>query len=190
MKRRTFVIKTGLTSVAMATSAFATTKILDANEKLNIGIIGTGDRGSGMIPNINEIKNFNVIACCDVLPFRLENGLKKVANKAKGYSDYRRLLDHKNIDAVLIATPFNTHAKIAMDALEAGKHVYCEKTMAKGFTDIHNLVKKVNDSKSIFQTGHQYHSSRLYSHVVDLIKKGKIGKIVTEIGGDQSPNLI
>lgn len=181
MKRREFVIKSTLASAAIATTSVAMGSVLNfksANETLNIGVIGTGDRGKGLTPNINSINNFNIIACCDVLPFRLQEGLAKVDGKAKGYSDYRKLLDNKDIDAILIATPFNTHSQIAIDALDAGKHVYCEKTMAKGYDGINNLIEKVDNSKTIFQTGHQYHSSKLYTHVVDLIKNGKIGKVV------------
>lgn len=180
MKRREFVVKSTLATAALATTSVAMGSVLNlknANDILNIGIIGTGDRGKGLIPNINGISNFNVIACCDVLPFRLQEGLKKVDGKAKGYNDYRKVLDNKDIDAILVATPFSTHSQIALDALDAGKHVYCEKTMAKGYNGIQNLIKKVEGSKTIFQTGHQYHSSRLYTHVVDLIKNGKIGKI-------------
>jgi predicted dehydrogenase len=180
MKRREFVIKSTLASAAVATTFSAMASVLNfknVNDTLNIGVIGTGDRGSGLIPIINRINNFNVVACCDILPFRLEKGLTKVDGKAKAYSDYRKLLENKNVDAILLATPFNTHSQIAMDALDANKHVYCEKTMAKGYDGIQNLVTKVAESKTIFQTGHQYHSSRLYTHVVDLIKNGKVGKI-------------
>ncbi|PQV48957.1 putative dehydrogenase [Jejuia pallidilutea] len=181
MKRREFIIKGSMASAALTTSAFAMNKAFNfkhANETINIGVIGTGDRGTGLTHNINSIDNFNVIACCDILPFRLENGLKTAAGKAKGYKDYRKLLDNKDIDAILVTTPLNTHSQIAIDALDAGKHVYCEKTMAKGYQDIDNLVKKANQSKHLtFQTGHQYHSSRLYTHVVDLIKQGELGKI-------------
>ena len=180
MKRREFIIKSTVATAAVTTSALAFGNVFDfkhANNTLNIGVIGTGDRGVGMISNINKIENFNVIGCCDILPFRLENGLKAVNGKAKGFSDYRKLLDNKNIDAILVSTPFNLHSQVAIDALDAGKHVYCEKTMAKGYDAIHNLVSKANQSKTIFQTGHQYHSSRLYTHVVNLIKEGKIGKI-------------
>ncbi|MBD0777779.1 Gfo/Idh/MocA family oxidoreductase [Maribacter sp. ANRC-HE7] len=181
MKRREFIIKGSMTTAAISTSAFAMGKAFDfknANETLNIGVIGTGDRGTGLTHNINTIDDFNVIACCDVLPFRLENGLKTVEGKAKGYKDYRSLLDNKDIDAILVTTPFNMHSKVAMDALDAGKHVYCEKTMAKGYAAIDNLVEMAKQYSSLtFQTGHQYHSSRLYTHVVNLIKEGKIGKI-------------
>lgn len=180
MNRRNFVKKTGLATVAtVSTGTLLATDFSSKSplETLNIGVIGTGDRGSGLIPFINQIENFQVLACCDSLPFRLEKGLKKTEGKATGFRDYRKLLENKDIDAVLIATPFNTHSKIAMDAMDAGKHVYCEKTMAKGFFGIQNLIDTVKSNQKIFQTGHQYHSSRLYTHVVDLIKNGKIGKI-------------
>ena len=144
-----------------------------------MGVIGTGDRGGGLISIFNKIEGINVIAVCDVLPFRLKNGRSRANYKAKGYSDYKKLLKNKEVDAVLIATPFNTHAQIAMDAIDADKHVYCEKTMAKGLNEIDALVKKASNSKRIFQTGHQYHSSKLYKHVVDLIKSGEIGQVTS-----------
>ena len=174
------MIKTGLATVATVSTntllggTFSTKSPL---ETLNIGVIGTGDRGGGLIPFINQIENLQVVACGDRLPFRLDNGLKKTEGKVAGYRDYRRLLDNDDVDAVLIATPFNTHSKIAMDALDAGKHVYCEKTLAKGFFGIQNLVDTAKKGNKTFQTGHQYHSSRLYTHVVDLIRDGKVGNI-------------
>ena len=180
MKRREFVIKGSMASLGVAASTsmlgnFSSFK--GANNIVNIGVIGTGSRGSGLIPFINKIENLNVVACCDILPFRLEEGLKRTNGKPKGYSDYLRLLDNKDVDAVLVATPFSTHAGIEMDALDAEKHVYGEKTLAKGYEGIENLVDKVKGSRNIFQTGHQLRSSRLYTHIVDLIKSGKIGNI-------------
>ncbi|MEO9511283.1 MAG: Gfo/Idh/MocA family oxidoreductase [Flavobacteriaceae bacterium] len=180
MKRRDFVATTG---IAAGSALFSTnvlgqlSKFSNANDTLQIGVIGTGDRGNGLIPLLNKIKNVDVVACCDVLPFRLEKGVSGVTGKAMAYKDHRKLLDNKDVDAVLIATPFSTHSKIAIDAIDAGKHVFCEKTMAKGYGGIKDLVAKEEASNLVFQTGHQYHSSKLYVHVVDLIKKGKIGKI-------------
>ena len=174
------MIKSGMasaTAVIPSVSFGAMWQPFGNNDPVNLGIIGTGDRGSGLIPLINQIKQLNIIACCDIIPFRLENGLGKTNNKAKGYKNYKALLDNSDIDAVLVATPFNTHSEIAIAALDANKHVFCEKTMAKGYGDTQKLVDRVAASKNIFQTGHQYHSSRLYTHVVALIKSGKIGKI-------------
>ncbi len=182
MERRKFILNSSLltTGVLAGTSGlWAAAKDLGSNDRINIGVIGTGDRGGGMIPLLNQIDGLHVAACCDVLPFRLEAGLAKTEVKTKGYTAYQSLLNNKDIDAVLIATPFNTHSKIAIDAIDAGKHVYCEKTMAKGLAGIEALVQKVSTSDTVFQTGHQYHSSRLYSHVVDLIKNGEIGKVIS-----------
>lgn len=178
MKRRDFIVKGSLASTA---ALYAPTVLghgmKSANDTINIGVIGTGDRGGGMIPFINQIPNMRVVACSDIIPFRLSSGLSRVDGKAKGYSDYRKLLEDKDVDAVLVATPFSTHSQIVVDALKAGKHVYGEKTMAKGYDGIKDLVHAADMSDNIFQAGHQYHSSRLYTHIVDEINKGKIGKI-------------
>ncbi len=180
MNRREFVLKGSLATMAVTTSTSMLgnfDSFQGANGTINIGVIGTGSRGSGLIPFINEIENLNVIACCDILPFRLKRGIAATNGKAKGYKDYRRLLDNKDVDAVLVATPFSTHSRIEIDALKAGKHVYGEKTLAKGYDGIRNLLEQYKCSNNIFQTGHQYHSSRLYRHVVNLIKNGKVGNI-------------
>ena len=180
MKRREFITKSGIVSaglIAGTSTLGAISKKFSNNNMINIGVIGTGNRGGGLIPVLNQIEGVSVRAVCDILPFNLENGLLKTENKAKPYKEYLKLLDNKDIHAVLIATPFNTHAAIALDALAAGKHIYCEKTMAKGLTGIDELVKKVTASKTIFQTGHQYHSSKLYNHVVGMIQNGEIGEV-------------
>lgn len=180
MKRRKFIQKTGLATLGVASSGYLygnAVSAFGANSTINLGVIGTGSRGGGLTSILNGIDGINVAASCDILPFRLQSGLAKAKNKPKGYIDYRELLDNKDIDAVLVATPFSTHSKIAIDALNAGKHVYCEKTLAKGYEGIGNLVTKANNSNAIFQTGHQYHSSRLYTHIYDLIRKGQVGTI-------------
>ncbi|MEM9647177.1 MAG: Gfo/Idh/MocA family oxidoreductase [Bacteroidota bacterium] len=180
MRRRDFMLKTGMTAAAISTvgpfEIYAGKEKVDS--KIRMGIIGTGDRGGGLIPIIQDTDGLEVTACCDILPFRLESALTKTQGKSKGYSDYRRVLDNKEVDAVLVATPFSEHAQIAWDALDAGKHVYCEKTLVKGYGPLKKLVQKEKETNTIVQTGHQYHSSRLYTHVADLIANGKIGKVI------------
>ncbi|WP_445738197.1 Gfo/Idh/MocA family protein [Mariniflexile sp.] len=179
MKRREFIKKGGI-----ATALVTTTTVLGSvgynlykDKTINIGVIGTGVRGNGLLHILNQIENINVVACCDIIPSHLEEGLKITKGSAKGYSDYQELLKDKKVEAVIVTVPFYLHAQVAMDALDAGKHVYCEKTLAKEYDGIKNLLNKVKSSNKIFQVGHQYHSSRLYTHVVDLIKKGKVGDI-------------
>jgi len=177
MDRRDFIVKGGAISAAILASTTVIGNISTDSKTKKIGVIGTGGRGCGLISVTNEIEGMEVVACCDTLPFRLEEGLAKCKEKATGYSDYRELLNNKDIDAVIITAPFGLHYQMAVDALDAGKHVYCEKTTVKGYTEVQKLVDKVKNSDLIFQTGHQYHSSRLYTHLVDIIKTGKVGKI-------------
>lgn len=179
MDRREFVKKGSLGVVAASVAMPSFSQFLASkNDMVNIGVIGTGDRGGGLISIMNNIPNLNLTACCDVLPFRLESGIAKAKSKVKPYTNYKALLDDKDIDAVIIATPFSTHSAIAVDALNAGKHVYGEKTLAKGFDGIKALNKAQKHSKQLLQTGHQYHSSRLYTSVVEMIQQGKIGKVL------------
>lgn len=182
MKRREFIGKSSVAAAGILASTSALSAIGCSEPpltKLNIGVIGTGDRGCGLISILNNIENVNVVAICDVLPFRLENGLKRTEGKAKTYTDYKELLKDKNVNSILITSTFSAHAEIAIASINAKKHVYCEKTVAKGYENILAVANKAKKSSKVFQTGHQYHSSRLYTHVVDLIKNGKVGKIST-----------
>lgn len=147
------------------------------NEILNIGVIGTGDRGGGLTRIIKNLSDLRVIGCCDIIPFRLEKTLSHADPSAIGYTDYRAMLDNKDIDAIIVSTPFGMHYDMAMDALDAGKHVYCEKTMVRGTREAKNMVKRVKSQDRMFQVGHQYHHSRLYVEVVDQIRSGYIGEV-------------
>ncbi|MDX2303172.1 MAG: Gfo/Idh/MocA family oxidoreductase [Microscillaceae bacterium] len=178
MKRRAFLTGLGVSAAAIAWGLpWVSWGKSAPSDTLNIGIIGTGDRGTGLANYIREIPNLRVTACCDVIPFRLESAMKLAAPGAKAYSDYQKLLADKDLDAVIISTPFSMHIPMAMDALDAGLHVYCEKTLGKGIEGIKKLIKKVRGSSQTFQTGHQYHSSRLYHKAVEIIQSGYIGKI-------------
>jgi predicted dehydrogenase len=184
MRRKDFILNTGGLILSSFTSANLLASVHSSNSlnsQINIGVIGTGSRGQGLIKLLNGIKGFNVVAACDNIPFRLEEGISLIPTTkiAKAYSDYRKLLDDKNIDAIIVSTPLNTHDQISIDALDADKHVYCEKTMTKGISATQNLVKKSKLSNKIFQTGHQFHSSRMYSQLVDLINDGKVGNIIS-----------
>jgi predicted dehydrogenase len=147
------------------------------NETVRIGVIGTGDRGQGLMKILNQIPNIALVAVCDPLNFRLD-AASMIAPNAKKYSNHKALLAHQGLDAVIISSPLNTHAEIAHDAVDANVHIYCEKTMVKGDEDTITLYNKVKrDHTKIFQTGHQYHSSRLYAHIVEMIQAGEIGKV-------------
>ena len=178
--RRSFIKKSAaFISMPLFSSKTEVFSILNksASNQLNIGVIGTGDRGQGLIRILNRIEGMELVAVCDSLPFRLDQAAS-IAPKAKRYFDYKNLLSQKNLDAIIITTPLNTHASIAIDAVDASVHIYCEKTMAKGVHETLELVKKVkNDHVKIFQSGHQYRSSRLYDYIIQMIQGGEIGKV-------------
>lgn len=181
MKRKEFLLKSGLAaSGAMVLPYIGMAKSINLNSQVNVGVIGTGIRGQELTKLINKIDHMQVIACCDTLDFRLKEGVEAVAgNISKAYTDYRELLDNKDVDAVIVTSPLHTHSEVAIAALDAGKHVYCEKTMAKGIKGTQDLVTKVRDSKTTFQVGHQYHASRMYVSLKQMIDEGKIGKLVS-----------
>jgi len=178
MNRRSFAKQTGVILLGSAAATQLSARSFMKNDQINVGVIGTGDRGGGLIKVIkNNFPQFKVKACCDLIPFRLE---KAVANSAKGcktYKDYRKMLDDQEIDAVVIASPLSEHHQMAVDAIDAGKHVYCEKTMAFHINETLDLVRKVRDSNKVFQVGHQYRSTPLYFQVADMIRNGYIGKV-------------
>lgn len=177
MQRRSFVKKSALlgSGILMADSLFAKTKLAP----INIAMIGCGDRGKGVLSVIQKMPNqFNTVAFCDVLDFRLAETKKYVPSSAIAIKDYRKVLDDKNIEAVFIATPLSEHFKIAKDAVLAGKAVYVEKTMTYNIDQALELRKLVKQyPKQVFQVGYQYRYSPLYFKVKEMIQSGYIGKV-------------
>jgi len=147
------------------------------NEELRIGLIGSGSRGTGLASLIKEMKQLRLTACCDIIPEHLQNGLNFAAKGARGYTDYRNLLEDKNIDAVIIATPLFLHYPMALAALQADKHVYLEKSLSYDIPQAIDLVKKVRESKRVFQIGYQYRYYSLYHKVKEVIDRNWLGRI-------------
>src|SRR5262249_41700131 len=126
LSRRQF----GKMAGALTVAGLAPSAALGANERIQMGVIGVGGMGSGHLGglvNRRDADTVRVVAVCDVYRRRLERAM--AACSGEGAMDYRQILDRKDVDAVLIATPDHWHGKIAIDALEAGKHVYVEKPM-------------------------------------------------------------
>lgn len=181
MSRRKFIKYTGALAGGLLLKQELFSMHAIEGQRLNIGVIGCGDRGNGIIEIVNTMPgSFAVTAICDILEFRIE-ACKKLLNpesKVAVHKDYRRLLDDKNIHAVVIATPLNSHYEIAAAALDAGKHVYLEKTMTYNIQQALDLVKKVKSTPSLtLQVGHQYRYTPLYFKVKEMIAKGHLGKV-------------
>ncbi|MCC6366497.1 MAG: Gfo/Idh/MocA family oxidoreductase [Bryobacterales bacterium] len=172
--RRKFL---GSVATGLATS-LAPSKVLGANERIRAGIIGAGARGMEIVRDAMGCPNIDFVAFADIYTRRLEEA-KAAAPGAKTYLDHRYLLDDKSIDAVLIATPQHLHCEHFVASLEAGKHVYQEKTMA--FTVEHAkrmraAYQKVEGKRTV-QIGHQGCSSGLMTDALAMVNPARLGKI-------------
>lgn len=148
-----------------------------ANDALNVGMIGTGNRGYYVMGGVMKQPGVKVVAVCDIKPDRLDKAAT-AASGAKTYTDYHKLLAQKDIDAVFIATPCDLHVEMSIAALKAGKHVYCEKPIGITAESIRDLVKAAKASNKVFQVGQQMRADARLRKTIERIHEGVAGKVV------------
>ncbi|MCB0267349.1 MAG: Gfo/Idh/MocA family oxidoreductase [Calditrichaeota bacterium] len=177
--RREFVKRSAVATagLSLGLSAFAQDKKMSENDTILIGVIGTGDRGAYETEILQMTPGIRVTACCDIYPPHLANGLAGAEKGAKSYTDYRKLLENKDLDAVLICTPQHLHYQMALDALAAGKHIICQKTMTLNAGDAVSLSKAVKQSDSVFQVAYQWQNNPLFNEIRRMIQDGNCGQI-------------
>ena len=157
-------------------SCSADDKVQIAKEKVRIGFIGTGSRGQYHLNNLKTIPYADVVALCDNYPPHLKEA-SALYPKAKTYDDYRKLLDDRDIQAVMIATPLYEHAHITIDALHAGKHVFCEKSMAMTCADCLDMYNVFKESGKVMFIGQQRLYDPKYIKAMEMIHAGTFGEI-------------
>ena len=158
-------------------SAASYMRIMGANDKVNLGLIGAGGRGKGVMGTFQKTDQVNVTAVCDIYAVRVDEGLSK-APGAKGVNDHRKLLEMKDVDAVLIATPDHWHTGTAIDALNAGKDVYVEKPLTLKIEEGPRIVRAARVNNRICQVGMQQRSGQHYLQAKEAyMKTGKLGQI-------------
>ena len=177
--RRKFITTGALALTGLTAFGYQGMSIKDLGQTgpIRIGLIGSGSRGQGLATLLDKIQSFELVACCDIIPENLQGGMKLAAKGARSYTDYKKLLQDKEIQAVIIATPLYLHYPMAVDAMAAGKHIYMEKTMAYTIPQALDLVKKVERSNLVFQVGHQYRYYSMYLKVKEILSQGWIGKV-------------
>lgn len=162
---------------AIAWTAASYSRILGANDQVNLGLIGAGGRGRYVMGVFADNKEVNVTGVCDVYAARIDQAMQR-ATRAKGFNDHRKLLELKELDAVLIATPDHWHAGTAIDAMNAGKDVYVEKPLTLKIEEGPPIVKAARVNNRICQVGMQQRSGSHYIQARDeYIRTGKLGKI-------------
>jgi len=161
----------------------ATARVLGANDKIGIGVLGSGGRAQYLMDLFNENPGVEIMAVCDVYEPHREKALKKAVEAigpspgAKGYLDYREVLDRKDIDAVIIGSPDHWHKPMLVDAVRAGKDVYLEKPIMHSIEEGLEMVRAAEETKRIVQTGTQQRSWEHYLLGKHLVDSGKLGKL-------------
>ncbi len=180
--RRQFIKTTGTAAIAapiIMKSSVLNGQRIAPSDRINLGIIGCGSLGKVNLNNCASQPDVVITAACDVWKERLDPVVQKFGKTCTGYTDFRDMLRHKDLDAVIIATPAQWHALIAIAASEAGKDIYLQKPMTMHLGEslaVRNAVKKHN---VICQVGTQIHASENYRRVVELIRSGNLGQIGT-----------
>lgn len=169
--RRTFLAGT------VGVTAASYLRIVGANDTLQLGVIGVGDRGRWDMDQFLANGSVHVGGLCDIYADQIDRGKRKAAD-AKGFSDHRKLLEMKELDAVLIATPDHWHASCAIDALNAGKDVYIEKPLTRTIEEGPEIVKAARVNMRVCQVGMQQRSGKHYIQAKkEYFESGKLGKI-------------
>jgi len=198
----------GLSQVAFLPQATAQA----ANDRIQVGVIGLGSRGYNLIDAlVRHHSDARIVAICDVdvthyrdrawgtgnsyglIPAEQKinaayarHGIEKSRHSVTPYRDYRALLDHQGVDAVVIATPDHWHAKCTLDAVASGKDVYCEKPVTHLFAEGQAVYREVAKRHAVFQTGSQQRSDRLFRRAVELARNGVLGEVRTIKVGQQA----
>lgn len=141
---------------------------------VKFGVIGLGQWGKEITTNLSKMPSAQVAMICDTYEAYLNKG-KEIVPNAVGVTDWKKLLESPDVEAVVIATPSHLHKDIALAAIQAGKHVYCEAPLAHTVEDAKAIAIAGRDSKQVFQVGLQGRSNALYNHVAKFVKTGVLG---------------
>ncbi len=187
--RRQFIVRTGAVAAASAAAPFV--RMTEAspwkgisnspNEKLVLGLIGCGGMGAANMRNLMNFPDVSVAAICDVDDNRMTGDYndveKKYGRKPDVYKDYRKMLERKDIDAVIVGTPDHWHALNLIHAVEAGKDAYCEKPVSHDIHEAVTMAAAVKHHQKIVQCGTWQRSTKEFTDSIEYIRAGKLGKI-------------
>jgi predicted dehydrogenase len=191
--RRDFLRQAGALTAALSSAGSALAKssskasgrTLGANDRINIGVIGVGGRGTGDARDFARVGQENnscqVVAVADCYQKRI-NHAKEMLKISDGYLDYREIINRKDIDAVVIATPDHWHTRIALEAMDHGKDVYLEKPMCHTIDEARQLVNTVKETGRVLQVGSQTTSADQWWKAKKAIADGMIGKMIMSQG--------
>src|SRR3954469_946020 len=163
-------------AIGAAVLAYPSSRVLGANDRVRIGMIGVGDRGTDLLDQVRSQPNVELVVMADIYSRRRDQAKSKVPS-IQTLDDYRRLLDMKDIDGVIVASPLHIHARHFLDTLAAGKDLYSEKTMTWSIPEADKCLAAAKASDRVVQIGLQHESSGALADARQLIKDGAVGKV-------------
>lgn len=152
-------------------------KKFSSNDKVRLGVIGTGIQGHGDLQSALKVPGVELAGACDLYRGRLERMKELYGKDLFTTNDYRELIEKKDIDALIVATSDNWHSRICIDALNKGKHVYCEKPMVHKLSQGQEVISAWKRSGKIMQVGSQGVSGASFAKAKELFRAGEIGKL-------------
>ena len=197
ISRRRFLQTSAAASAVFAAPMIIPQRAFGANERVNLGFIGCKNRGMQNMEGFKIVgkdagkMQTNCAAVCDVDSNVLGSAVKaveKTGHKPSTFGDYRKLLERKDIDAVVASVPDHWHAVITIDACGAGKDVYCEKPLTLFVSEGRTMVDVARQTKRIVQTGSQQRSDDRFRLAAELARNGKLGKLKSILVGIPKPN--
>ncbi|HNQ90784.1 MAG TPA: Gfo/Idh/MocA family oxidoreductase [Verrucomicrobiota bacterium] len=181
LTRRQFLRHTSVTTTTLVATSALSPVLLSAqspNNAIGVGCIGLGTRGGDLLNAVAPLPGVKVVAVCDVYGPHRQKGIDRSRNPAvKAYVDYRELLADRNVDAVVIATPDHWHCPMVLDAVKAGKDIYCEKGFAHTLPEAKRMRDALQQSRVVFQLGHQGRQSTAALQAKELIAQGLLGPV-------------
>jgi predicted dehydrogenase len=160
-------------------SAAAYSRILGANDRVQVGFIGYGLIGAQHVHDFKNQKDVDLAAMCDVNQPRLEQGVAACGGKAKAFTDFRRMLDEKDLNAIVVSTPDHWHALMTIMACAAGKDVYVEKPLTLFVREGRWMVNAARKFNRVVQVGTQQRSGKHYQKAIELLRSEYIGKVLS-----------
>jgi len=181
LNRRQFLRTAGHTATALASVSTVAPSVRSApapNQTIGVGCIGIGTRGGDLLNAVAVASGVKVVAVSDVYAPHRQKGLERSRNpETKAYEDYRELLADPKVDAVVIATPDHWHCPMVLDAVQAGKDIYCEKGLSRTLEEAKRMRDALKRSKVVFQLGHQARQATCALQAKELIAQGILGPI-------------
>jgi predicted dehydrogenase len=164
-------------AVATVATALSRGRVAGAAERVGVGIIGCGNKGQSLWKNFLAQPGVDAIAVCDVYQPFLDKGVEMSGGRARRYQDFRKLLDDRDVQAVIIATPDHWHALMTVAACRAGKDVYVEKPLSLFVREGRVMTDEARKHKRVVQTGSQQRSGAHYARAIELVRQGHIGPV-------------